>query len=809
MSKPHLRTHHPVQRVAALTKASLTYDSFVGSVLDVFIEMGFERARYYEASWDSAVGREVLVGVAGAPERERTHVGRVLDLAESQLGANAGSVPTVGTSTDKDSSLAWAKELGLSGRAWVEIPLVAQGSVEGLLVGEWSGTPDDLSHDDLAGLEVVGSEVGAYLALRRTTQAEAFGKRGIGPSVIASSNVDAMITEAGSALGGSIDAAVTSIFSFSWADQRLTKIAEVLAPEFGEHEPHPETYASGEYLTGHAWSDDTYRHIVSFDSLLSVREELIEPASLASLRDSIGNLRSALFATVGSLERRYLLRFINRASEPMLPFLGEARFLEAILPGLRAQVDAAIATERFDALRSATEAAGHITELEDLLVRIEGALRGDGIHDFGVVTHEEGSSRFGVAAFCGPYLHGIDVNGRIWADDEVYVAATESGPQVLRLEGADLSDQGPMASQLVRCGFRSVLSIPISVGGTKGAFVLPLRERKRDTAFPHDLSFGGLSLLIAYAGIVGSFLETRLASAKADGARRALGVLGHELRGPIATLGSAAEVAINTAVAKARQLPLEDEERLEMEADFSRRRDAIYTQLRQVNAALSLAPIVAQEAAGRLELDLRSNSVYDIARRAVEQVNDETEHARGVRHAFLIAESCRRAGAIVCDADYLSLAMRELLKNAAAYSMQTSPGTPAEITIFAERDTETLRLCVRNWGLGISPGQEELIFAPWVRGSGAWSRPTAGMGIGLFVVRQILRAHGGEALFESRPTLTDERRTRLFEGYETTVRLELPSGLSPGQYAVHLRDLATTAPKPGPPPSRKRLRVFP
>ncbi|MDP9299314.1 MAG: HAMP domain-containing histidine kinase [Actinomycetota bacterium] len=96
----------------------------------------------------------------------------------------------------------------------------------------------------------------------------------------------------------------------------------------------------------------------------------------------------------------------------------------------------------------------------------------------------------------------------------------------------------------------------------------------------------------------------------------------------------------------------------------------------------------------------------------------------------------RRAMAEV-DPTHLRAAVANLVRNAVAYS---DPGSPVVVQIVDEGPR--LRLSVRDQGPGIPAGERESIFDPFVRGE-AGSRRGRGSGLGLFITRRVVEAHGG------------------------------------------------------------------
>lgn len=100
--------------------------------------------------------------------------------------------------------------------------------------------------------------------------------------------------------------------------------------------------------------------------------------------------------------------------------------------------------------------------------------------------------------------------------------------------------------------------------------------------------------------------------------------------------------------------------------------------------------------------------------------------------------------------------MLNLLSNATKYS---SPGT--EIVVELEpRRTEAL-VSVTNYGAGIAPEEAALVFDRFYRSKGA-REGTKGLGIGLYIVRGLVEAHGGRVWVDSEP------------GRRTTFRFTLP-----------------------------------
>jgi signal transduction histidine kinase len=107
-----------------------------------------------------------------------------------------------------------------------------------------------------------------------------------------------------------------------------------------------------------------------------------------------------------------------------------------------------------------------------------------------------------------------------------------------------------------------------------------------------------------------------------------------------------------------------------------------------------------------------------------------------------------------CDAGRLEQVVENLVGNAVKYSPADT-----EVEVDAWRDEERVVIAVRDRGAGMSEDQQRQLFAPFGRlgGSGV-----PGTGLGLYVSRGIVVAHGGTITVASAP------------GRGSTFRVEIP-----------------------------------
>ena len=109
----------------------------------------------------------------------------------------------------------------------------------------------------------------------------------------------------------------------------------------------------------------------------------------------------------------------------------------------------------------------------------------------------------------------------------------------------------------------------------------------------------------------------------------------------------------------------------------------------------------------------------------------------------------------IADADQLDQVLWALLDNAVKYGR----GTPIDVAIVPDPDTNRLRLTIVDNGPGVPEQDRERLFGRFVRGNE--TTPDEGSGLGLFVSRELCRAMGGDLVLEP----ADESRGAAFSVY--------------------------------------------
>ncbi|MEO8285112.1 MAG: ATP-binding protein [Chloroflexota bacterium] len=178
------------------------------------------------------------------------------------------------------------------------------------------------------------------------------------------------------------------------------------------------------------------------------------------------------------------------------------------------------------------------------------------------------------------------------------------------------------------------------------------------------------------------------------------------------------------------------------EVDVERSRAAANRIRTAVNSAVTLLHTLtdmSKVALGSLDLHLGSANMEAVVRKTLSNFGSGTLSQIALH---VKAEPADLTGE--WDAGRLEQVVGNLIANAIKYSPVHS-----KINITIGRDGGVVTLSVQDYGIGIPPSDIEQIFARYTRAPNAIEHGAEGVGLGLYLCRGIVEAHGGRIWAES------------------------------------------------------------
>ncbi|AKV02532.1 Two-component sensor histidine kinase [Labilithrix luteola] len=217
-------------------------------------------------------------------------------------------------------------------------------------------------------------------------------------------------------------------------------------------------------------------------------------------------------------------------------------------------------------------------------------------------------------------------------------------------------------------------------------------------------------------------------------------VVAHDLRQPLHTISLNLHLLGRHLGERASESPVD-----------TRSLDRIGAAVHRLDRMIRDLSDVSRLEARRLTLQLQPTDLAVLVADVVDRFS-----ASGERVAFRF-ESRGTACSVSADADRIDQVLTNLMTNAVKYGDGVSP-----IVVSVDwRETEVV-VSIKNRGAGVTQEDKERIFSRFERSRRAGTSGVRGLGLGLYISRGLVEAHGGRVEVESVP------------GEETTFRFTLP-----------------------------------
>ena len=198
----------------------------------------------------------------------------------------------------------------------------------------------------------------------------------------------------------------------------------------------------------------------------------------------------------------------------------------------------------------------------------------------------------------------------------------------------------------------------------------------------------------------------------------------HELRTPLTTVRMASDV-------------LHDARR-SFDPATSRAAELLQTELDRFETLLVDLLEISRFDAGAAVLEVDELNLIDVAHRVV----DQTRALADQRHTKVVVEAPDHPCLAEADVRRVERIVRNLVTNAIDHA-QNGLGETRDVVLHVGGDEQAAAIAVRDYGVGLKPGESAMVFNRFWRGDPARARTSGGTGLGLSISLEDTHLHGG------------------------------------------------------------------
>ena len=321
---------------------------------------------------------------------------------------------------------------------------------------------------------------------------------------------------------------------------------------------------------------------------------------------------------------------------------------------------------------------------------------------------------------------------------EVLKAVRESYPETVTIMLTGYASL-ESAIQALRAGAYDYLVKPSEVEELRATVARGLERRRLGQE---------LRLRVAELADLNESLQTRIDAATAELKERYeqlkeldrmksqfLSIASHELKTPITAMSGFLQVALR----RVRRLGDGDAAAPVAEGlrAITEQLEVVYRQTGKLARLVDELLDVSRIQTGRIEFRYADVDLSELANEVATRMQLTTS-----THAISVRRDSENV--VTADRDHLEQVLNNLVTNAIKYSP-----TGGTITIDVRPDGDGVRLSVTDQGIGIPEKELEAIFGLFYRSPDRAARDAAGMGLGLYISREIVVRRGGRIWAES------------------------------------------------------------
>jgi signal transduction histidine kinase len=221
---------------------------------------------------------------------------------------------------------------------------------------------------------------------------------------------------------------------------------------------------------------------------------------------------------------------------------------------------------------------------------------------------------------------------------------------------------------------------------------------------------------------------------------RFLSMASHELKTPLTSISGLAQVLLRRMRRRLEVGRPDQDEWIEEQNGHVDRLELLNSQTSRLGRLVDELLDVSRIESGKLEFQMAPVDMPALMREVADRHQLST-----TAHNIVVETNGAFDAPVVADRDHLEQVLDNLVSNAIKFSPEGGL-----IVVRAREDGNSVVVSVSDPGLGIAPEKLDSVFGLFYQAEDPVSRRTGGMGLGLYISKEIVTRHGGRIWVESR-----------------------------------------------------------
>jgi signal transduction histidine kinase len=222
---------------------------------------------------------------------------------------------------------------------------------------------------------------------------------------------------------------------------------------------------------------------------------------------------------------------------------------------------------------------------------------------------------------------------------------------------------------------------------------------------------------------------------------RFLSMASHELKTPLTSISGLAQVLLRRTRRRLELGRPDEQEWQDEQQSHLERLELLNSQTGRLGRLVDELLDVSRIESGKLEFRLEHVDLAQLIQQVAERLQLST-----VQHAIEVDIDGVSDTSVTADRDHLEQVLDNLVSNAIKFSPDGG-----SICVRLRQVADSVILSVQDSGVGIPGNQLEAVFGLFYQADDPVSRRSGGMGLGLYISKNIVTRHGGRIWVESTP----------------------------------------------------------